>query len=123
MRVTYINLLGEEHPLCFSFSAIEEITDKFGGMSEMQEVLFSDDLGKQMKAVGQLLAILLKAGRRHAKLVGLPLPKEIEGDITDLLGVSEVATALTKVVETTSNDSSQEIDAKPDPKNTAAMQE
>ena len=113
MRTTYIELLGEKHPLCFSLSAIEEICDEFGSVEEMQNILFNDeDTSGRLRAIGKLLNILIKAGRRYFNLIGEPLPKEIKGNVADLIDISD-PDAVTKVFEAIASDSEREVEAQP----------
>ena len=90
MRITYIELLGERHPLCFSLSAIEQIADTFGGIEEMQAALGDDsNTVKQMKNVITLLKILMRAGRRYYKLMDEELPRDLIDNVGDLLDFSD----------------------------------
>ena len=111
MKVTYINLLGEEHPMCFSLSAIEEISDTFGSVDAMSEAVESDNVALKLSAVSKLLNILIKAGRRYGALVGMELPKEIKGNVGDLIDISDPE-AISKVFEAIANDSEREIEVK-----------
>ena len=70
MRVSYIELLGEQHPMCFSLSASEVMSSKFGSLERMQEDLQSGDLARVARAVDEVLAILLRAGRTYVAAIG-----------------------------------------------------
>jgi hypothetical protein len=121
MKVTYIKLLGEEHPLCFSLSAVEEISNTFGSMEEMQEIILNDGMtGEKMRAIASLLDILIKAGRRYFKLMDLELPKEIKGSVADLIDIRD-PDALNKVFEAIAGDTEREVEATS--KNAEAMPE
>ena len=63
MKVTYIELLGERHPLCFSLAASEALDESFGGLDRMTQALSSGSLSQTAKAVDTVLQILMKAGR------------------------------------------------------------
>lgn len=122
MKVTYIELLGERHPLCFSLSAIEDICDTFGSVEDMQTLLFDDtNTSAKLKTVGKLLDILVKAGRRYFKLAGKELPPEIKGNLADLIDISDPG-SITKVFEAINGDAEREIEARPS-KNAEAAQE
>lgn len=122
MKVTYIELLGERHPLCFSLSAIEDICDTFGSVEDMQTLLFDDaNTSAKLKTVGKLLDILVKAGRRYFKLTGKELPPEIKGNVADLIDISD-PNSITKVFEAINGDAEREIEARPS-KNAEAAQE
>ena len=122
MKTTYITILGERHPLCFSLSAVEEIAEEFGDMEEMTKtVTDSTDLMRQLKGVRKLLDILIRAGRRHFELTGQPLPPEIKGDVADLIDMTDPG-AIDSIFAAIGNDSEREIEATP-PKNTEPTQE
>jgi len=65
MKVTYIELLGERHPLCFSLAASEALDESFGGLDRMTQALSSGSLSQTAKAVDTVLQILMKAGRGY----------------------------------------------------------
>jgi hypothetical protein len=63
MKVTYIELLGERHPLCFSLAASEALDESFGGLDRMTQALSSGSLSQTAKAVDMVLQILMNVGR------------------------------------------------------------
>ena len=85
MRISYITLLGQKHPLCYSLSAYEQIGEVFGGTDAAQERIFAGDI----KAICSLLRILMAAGRRYCAAVGEELPPEIKCDVADVIDVSD----------------------------------
>lgn len=85
MKISYIELLGEKHPLCYSLSAYEEINDTFGSSEAMTEQLKYNDFS----AVDKILGIFLRAGRRYCEAAGEKLPKEITCRIADVIDMRD----------------------------------
>lgn len=111
MRVSYIELLGEQHPMCFSLAASEELSTEFGGLDRMQEALASGDIARVAKAVDTVLDCLLKAGRIYVSATGGELPKELPCRPADLIDVTD-GTAVRAIFTAISNDTSREVEAK-----------
>lgn len=113
MKTTFINLLGEEHPLCFSLSAVNEINDEFGSLSAMDY--------NNLSHLSKLLTILLKAGRRYYKASGREdeLPKEIKGDVFDLMDATD-PDSIAAIFAAINSDSEREVEARP-PKNAETL--
>jgi len=85
MKVTYIELLGERHPLCFSLAASEALDESFGGLDRMTQALSSGSLSQTAKAVDTVLQILMKAGRVYCGARGDELPPPLPCRPADLL--------------------------------------
>lgn len=91
MKVSYIELLGQKHPLCMSLAAAEELTEEFGDLSKMADELDGKNLSKMARAVDRILTILLKAGRIYAGALGEKLPPELPCRPADLIDVRDQA--------------------------------
>lgn len=97
MNISYIELRGDQHPLCYNLYAIEQICEEFGGLDKMQEAM---DGGNQAVAVGKVLKILLASGRAYCEEMGIDLPKAVKNpsaliDITAPETVKAVFSAIT----------------------------
>lgn len=77
MKLTYITLRGEQHPLCYNLYAIERMCDEFGGLDEMSDAVSSDNTGEQIRAVGKVLKILLDGGRAYCAEMAIDMPPAI----------------------------------------------
>lgn len=111
MRVSYVELLGEKHPLCFSLAASEELSEKFGGLEKMQNALESGDITRLAKAVDVVLSCLMKAGRIYVKAMGGELPNELPCRPADLIDVTD-GEAVKAIFTAISADTSREVEAK-----------
>lgn len=112
MRISYIELLGEQHPMCFSLSASEAMSSKFGSLERMQEDLQSGDLARVARAVDEVLAILLRAGRTYVAAIGGDLPKELPCRPADLIDVTD-GSAIKAIFATIRNDTNRTVETKP----------
>lgn len=89
MKISYIELLGEKHPLCFSLSAVEKLTDEFGSLEDMQKKLSANSI----KATVKVLDVLLEAGRKYCEIAHIDCPAPLPcsaGDVIDLSDPSAV---------------------------------
>ena len=111
MRVSYIELLGEQHPMCFSLAASEELSEKFGSLEKMQKEMGSKDISKIAKAFDTILTVLLKAGRIYVSAAGGELPKELPCRPADLIDVTD-GEAVKAIFTAISADTSREVEAK-----------
>ena len=110
MKVSYIELLGEKHPLCFSLAAASEVTEAFGGLENMSKSLSLDDIGKAAKAIDAVLTILMRAGRTYVKDRGGELPPELPCRQTDLIDVTD-GSGRRAIFDTIRTDSDREVEA------------
>ena len=113
MKVSYIELLGEKHPLCFSLSATEEIVEEFGGTEQMTDAITGGDVLTKLRAVDKVLDVLLRAGRRYCAAAGLEMPEKPLGcRPADVMDVSDPS-AVQAIFSTISSDSARTITAAP----------
>ena len=111
MKRTYIELLGEKHPLCFSLSAVEEIAAEFGGVDEMSAALKDGTGLEKIRATVKVLDILLRAGRRYCKAVGEDMPAPLPCDIGDIIDATDPS-SVKAIFAAINGDSEREIEAK-----------
>ena len=112
MKVSYIELLGEKHPLCFSLSATEEICEAFGGTDEMMTAISSADTLTKLKAVSTTLDILMRAGRKYCEVAGLDMPENpLPCRAADVIDITDDS-AIKAIFGTFKNDSERTVEAK-----------
>lgn len=121
MRLSYIELLGEKHPMCFSLAASEALAEKFGGLENMDKALSGGDIRTTANAIDTILTVLLKAGRTYVSAIGGELPPEIQCRPADLIDVTDGAEAIKSMFSAIQNDNAREVEAKS--KNGGATQE
>lgn len=109
MQLTYIELLGKKHPLCFSLGAAEELTERFGSIEKLDEEIGSKDVGRIAKATNTLLEILLKAGRIYASAMGEDLPEPLPCRPADVIDVRD-KTVLANAMAAIRGDTKREVE-------------
>ncbi len=119
MNLKTIELLGEQHPLCFSMTAAQNLTRHFGSMEEFGEQLMHEDATIRRDAVCDGLTELLKAGRIYAKAMGEPLPKELPCAVADILR-PETAPLVALIVAVVQGDARREVEIEDNGKNAVA---
>ena len=112
MKIGYIELAGEKHPLCFSRSATEEICKAFVDLDGMAKALDSKNFETRVNAVDSVLTILMKAGRRYCEVIGEELPPSLPCRPADVLGVFDKE-AIEAIHETIGNGKARTVEAKP----------
>lgn len=85
MKLSYVQLGGEKHPVCFSLSAIEAIEDEFGSLADMQKSLS----GGSVKAINRVLEIMLNAGHAYCEGMGIEAPAKLKCKPADLIDVTD----------------------------------
>lgn len=85
MRVTYLELLGQKHPMCFSVTASLELDQAFGGLENMAGRFQEGGLAQRAEAINTALKVLLKAGRVYASAAGLDVPPPLPCEPVDLI--------------------------------------
>lgn len=89
MKVTYVEFLGQNHPLCFSLAASEKILEEFKSLDAMSDAITGDDLANKVHAIDRVLQILMEAGRIYASACGEDLPPELPCRPADLIDVRD----------------------------------
>jgi len=120
MKLSYIELAGAKHPLCFSLSATEEICEAFGDTSSMADAITAGSDIDKIKAIDKVLTILLAAGRRYCETVGMELPPALKGRPADVIDISDPS-AVNAIFSTLQKDTERTIEAKS--KNAAPTQD
>lgn len=107
MKVSYIELANEKHPVCFSLSAIEDIEDAFGSLDGMRKEL---EAGK-VKAINKVLEIMLASGRAYCEGMGIECPPKLPCRPGDLIDVRD-GSVVTEIFSAMSGDTERTVEAK-----------
>lgn len=112
MKVTYIELAGKKHPLCFSLAVSETLDEAFGGLENMQEELYSRNISRISKALDVVLTALMDAGRIYLTACGEgdKLPPRLTCRPADLLDVRDNS-IVNIVLSAIMGDSAREVEA------------
>lgn len=119
MRVSYIELLGQKHPMCFSLAASERVDEEFGGLDGFLAEVQSGDTRRIAKAADRMISILMAAGRTYVGALGEELPPPIPCRPADLIGVGDKE-SIRAIFSTVREDTGREVEI--ESKNTPATQ-
>jgi len=97
MKISYINLLGKDYPLCFSLSATEKLTEEFGSLENMQSAMGENSV----KAITKILDVLLEAGQKYCSVAGIECPPPLPCRAADVIDLSdpEAVTAIFRAMK------------------------
>lgn len=109
MKLSYIELLGEKHPLCFSLAASEKLIREFGSLGKMAEKLESGDLAETARAVDNILSILMEAGRIYCNAIGENLPSELPCRPADVIDIRD-GSAISAIFESIRSDTERTVE-------------
>ena len=114
MRTASITLNGQEHLLCFSARVVRACTERYGDVSGLGDALDNPDKLKALDEAVWILAQMMDAGARYAKLNGLDNPPPVSyEDMYDLVGMDDLENLKGKVFETISNGRSTTVEVEP----------
>lgn len=128
--MTYIEIAGKRYPLRFSLAAMRAVTEKFGSIDELGNVMSGKDNEKTLESIAWVLGIMIRQGCEYKNLFDstctpekndpvkdgkyIPLSDEylaVAMDVTDLPEMSKKITEAMKIGQ------SQEIETKKQGKN------
>ncbi len=122
MRTARIEIAGREHLLCFSARVVRAVTERYGGVEEIDGAL---DVSEPVRALDEavwLLAAMMDGGARYARLNELDNPPALTADeLLDVLDISDFGRLKGKIAETITNGKSVNVEAEP-PKNAKTTQ-
>ena len=112
MKVTYIELMGKQYPMCFSLTAATEMDDAFGGLKHLSDRMQAGNLAQTSAAINTALEILLKAGRIYASACGMEIPDPLPCAPADLIDVTD-GEAVKSIFSAISGDTVREVETVP----------
>ena len=119
MKISYIELLGQKHPMCMSLAAAERIDEEFGSMDAMLDELHCGEVKRVARAADKVIQILMQAGRVYASAMGETPPPPIPCRPADLIAVSD-RESLQAIFSTMNDDTKREVET--EGKNAGATQ-
>lgn len=115
MRTGKIEINGKEYLLCFSTRVMRDCSERYGGIENMNKALLEGTEAQMMDESIWLLAAMMDAGARYAKLNSIETPPPLSyDDLYDLCGVDDLMGMKTKIFETVASGSEREIDTEPE---------
>lgn len=114
MRTARITIDGAEHLLCFSARVVRACTERYGEMGGMDEALTSGSPVQAMDEAVWMIATMMDAGARYAKLNGLDNPPPLtEEELLDVCDLGDLTQLTSKITETITNGKTPTVEAEP----------
>lgn len=118
MRTGKIEIGGQEYLLCFSARVVRACAERYGSMESIDKALMSGTEAEMMDESFWLLAVMMDAGARYAKLNGLEAPSPLSMDaLYDLCGMDDLFQMKARIFETVTNGSERRIETEEEGKN------
>lgn len=122
MRTARIEIEGREHLLCFSARVVRAVTERYGGVEAIDNVLSGSEPVRALDEAVWLLATMMDGGARYAKLNDIDNQPALTSDeLLDVLDISDFGRLKDKIAETITNGKSVNVEAEP-PKNAKTTQ-
>ena len=120
MKTTSIESNGKRYLLCFSLRVIRSCTERYKSIEEIGSAIDSEDKLQNVYESVWIIAEMMKAGARYAKLNGLDAPEALSEDVLlDVFDVRDAALLVEKIQETILAGKAAEVEAEY-PKNAEA---
>lgn len=117
MRTGTMEINGKVYLLCFSARVIKACTERYGSLENVFDALQTNDEIKALDESFWLLAEMMDAGERYAKIEGMENPKALtQEDLYDVFDISSMAYIQDHIATAVKNGNSREVEAMPDPK-------
>ena len=115
MRTARITIDGAEHLLCFSARVVRACTERYGDIVNIDEALTSGSAVQAMDEAVWMVAAMMDAGARYAKLNGLdnPPPLPAEEELLDVCDLGDFTQMTSKITETITNGKTPTVEAEP----------
>lgn len=85
MRTAEIEINGKKHLLCFNLWALMEVTDRYGGLSEMYTALTEGTIRERANTALWVLEVLMKGGKIYADEMSIDNPEPLTAE--KMLGI------------------------------------
>lgn len=120
MKTAKVTIAGREYPVCYSTEVVCRCEETFGSSQAVFDKMGSKKLSEKLGALTWLTAQMLEAGWRYARWnkenADTPPTEET---LRDLIGLDDVVTVQTALLEAVIGDAARDVEANP-PKNATA---
>lgn len=115
MKTTSIEINGKTYPLCFSLRVMRSCTERYRSIEKIDSAIASEDKLQNVYESVWIIAEMMKAGERYAKLNGLDAPEALSEDVLlDIFDVRDTALLVEKIQETILAGKAAEVEAEPE---------
>lgn len=125
MRTGKIKVNGKEYLLCFSARVVRSCAKRYGSVEKINEALSTGTEADIMDESFWMLAEMMDAGARYAKLEGLECPEPLSvDDLYDTCSMEDIISMKERIFETVSNGNERNVETEPEKgKNARAAQQ
>ena len=120
-RISYIDIAGKKCPMNFSLGAVTEVSQRYGGLEEMQAAFSGIDKKPMHEALADLLwilSVLLKYGAKYAELTGTGDGQAYSAeDLAVLFGVEDAGTLSQALTAAMNLGATTTLEVEDEPKN------
>lgn len=114
MRTASIEISGKAHLLCFSARVVRAVTERYGGVENIDTALSAGDPLKALDEAVWLLATMMDGGARYAKINGLETaPPLTEDELLDVMDLNDFGQLRTKITEAVVSGRETHVEADP----------
>lgn len=115
MRTAKIEVNGKEYLLCFSTRVMRDCAGRYGGLEKIGDAISGGDMVKTLDECFWLMAQMMAAGAKYARLEGLENPEPLSyDDLYDCCGMDDLLGMKAKIMETISEGTRREIEVEPE---------
>lgn len=114
MRTASIEIGGKAHLLCFSARVVRAVTERYGGVENIDTALSAGDPLKALDESVWLLATMMDGGARYAKQNEITTAPALTADeLLDVLDIGDFAKMRAKIAETITKGKETHVEADP----------
>lgn len=114
MRTASIEIGGKAHLLCFSARVVRAVTERYGGMENIDEALSTENPVKALDEAVWLLATMMDGGARYARQNEITTAPALTADeLLDVLDIGDFAKMRAKIAETITKGKETHVEADP----------
>ena len=114
MRTASIEIGGKAPLLCFSARVVRAVTERYGGVENIDTALSAGDPLKALDEAVWLLSTMMDGGARYAKINGLETAPPLTADeLLDVMDLSDFGQLRTKITEAVVSGRETHVEADP----------
>ena len=114
MRTASIEIGGKAHLLCFSARVVRAVTERYGGVENIDTALSAGDPLKALDEAVWLLSTMMDGGARYAKINGLETAPPLTADeLLDVMDLNDFGQLRTKITEAVVSGRETHVEADP----------
>jgi len=111
VRTGKIEINGKEYLLCFSARVVRDCVERYGNIESIFQALSKGTETERMGESFWILAKMIDAGARYARLEGIENPQPLDQDtLYDVFGADDLMEIRTKIMGTVISGGEREIE-------------